>query len=216
MAGTAALLLAAGESTRMGELKALLPWCGTTLIEHQVAALMSAGASRCFVVLGHRADRLEPKLRGLADVFCVHNPDYRQGKTTSLKAGLRALDEASRGSPDGSREDAGLLLNVDQPRSSAVVRKIIQLHQHCSGDRSLDPPLITVPTYLGKGGHPIIFSTAMLQEMLGVSEETQGLKAVVRRHEAQTMKVEVDSPEILLDLNTPEDYQDAVAQFGSG
>lgn len=217
MSGTAALLLAAGESTRMGEFKALLPWCGTTLIEHQVSALLAGGASRCIVVLGHRAESLEPKLRGLADVFCVHNPDYREGKTTSLKTGLRALDEALGKSPAESREGAGLLLNVDQPRSTSIIRRIIELHEHGSDDSPRgDPPLITIPTHLGKGGHPIIFSTELLPEFMSISEESQGLKAVVRRHEAQTLRVDVDSPEVLLDLNTPQDYQAALTKFGSG
>ena len=106
MASIAVLLLAAGESTRMGELKALLQWQGKTLIEHQVAALASAGVSRTIVVLGHQSERLESLLKDRAGIYYVYNPDYRQGKTTSIKAGLRALKSSSYSSTyqGGERE----------------------------------------------------------------------------------------------------------------
>ena len=91
MPGAWAILLAAGESTRMGRLKALLPWRGQTLLEHQVSALRDGGADRVIVVLGHRADELRPLVERNQGVTWTLNPDYRQGKTTSIKAGLSAL-----------------------------------------------------------------------------------------------------------------------------
>ncbi len=195
MSGVAAILLAAGQSTRMGQLKALLPWQGRTLLEHQVSALLSGGAERLVVVVGHQADRLRPLVADKPAVTVAFNPDHLEGKTTSIKAGLRALE------PGDCR--SVLFLNVDQPRSVETVRAVIDAH-HNGAD------LITIPTHGGKGGHPIALDISLLEEMLAVSEDTLGMKAVTQRHVDRTRRLELDAPEILLDLNTPEDYQAAL------
>ena len=84
-----AILTAAGESTRMGRPKALLPWHGTTLLEHQTACLIDAGAAEVVVVLGHQANAVVPQVKG-PHVRHVLNPDYRLGKTTSIKPACEA------------------------------------------------------------------------------------------------------------------------------
>jgi molybdenum cofactor cytidylyltransferase len=195
MADTAAILLAAGESRRMGRLKALLPWRGTTLLAHQVLALLEARAGRVVVVLGHQFERLEPLIKGIAGATWSVNPDYAQGKTTSIKVGLNAL---------GPEDPAAvIILNVDQPRSPEMISDLIRRH-YAAGR------LITIPTYRGKGGHPIVVDSALLPELRAICEEAQGIKAVVRAHEESTHRVEMDSPEVLWDLNTPGDYQEAL------
>ena len=194
MSDTVALLLAAGESRRMGQLKALLPWRGTSLIEHQVAELQSARIARVIVVLGYQAEQVKAVLEGREGVSCVANPDYRRGKTTSIKAGLQAL---------GPEEPSALLvLNVDQPRGAGTLRHLIE-HQH-TGDS-----LITIPTFRGKGGHPIVLDSSLLDELRSIDEETLGVKAVVRRHSARAQRVEMETPEVLWDFNTPEQYRAA-------
>ncbi|MCH7713131.1 MAG: nucleotidyltransferase family protein [Chloroflexi bacterium] len=195
MGPTIAILLAAGESSRMGQLKALLPWQGSTLLEHQAAALLEAGADRVVVVLGHRATELEAILKGKDRVSSTVNPDYLQGKTTSLKAGLRAVEEFEPG--------VILILNVDQPRKPETIRQVLQ--HHLAGES-----LITIPTFNGKGGHPIAIAAELLPEVGSIEEESQGLKAVTRRHENSTARVELGTSEVLLDLNTPEDYEMAL------
>jgi len=203
VATTAAILLSAGESTRMGETKALLPWGEASLIEHQVDVLTSAGLSPIVLVLGHQSDKLEALVGSRAGVECVYNPDYIQGRTTSVKAGVRALRRLQRTHSDAAAMAAILVLGVDQPRSRETIRSVMDLH----GDGAW---LITVPTYQGRGGHPVIFSSSIMDEMMEVSEDTLGLKGLVRRHEAQTQWVEAGSPELLLDLNTPDDYRRAL------
>jgi molybdenum cofactor cytidylyltransferase len=195
MADTVAILLAAGESRRMGQLKALLPWQGVSLLMYQVASLQDAGVDRVVVVLGHQAEQLRPILEGREGVTLALNLDYLQGKTTSIKAGLKAL-----GTNDFA---AQVILNVDQPRHPETIRHLLQ--QHYAGHS-----LITIPTYLGKGGHPIILAPSLLDELLTINEETQGIKAVVQRHKADTQRVEMESPEVLWDLNTPEQYSEAL------
>lgn len=200
MAGAWAILLAAGESSRMGRLKALLPWRGRPLLQHQVAALLEGGAAGVVAVLGHRADELRPLLEGWPGVSWALNPDYREGKITSIKAGLSALD--------GGMVDDILLLNVDQPRSAGDVARILEAHRAGGG-------AVTVPEYRGKGGHPIVLSAGLLPELREISEETQGVKAVVRRRAGAVNRVAVDSAEVLLDLNTPEEYRAAAGVSGA-
>jgi molybdenum cofactor cytidylyltransferase len=144
------------------------------------------------VVLGHRSDELKSELRDTTGVSWQLNPDYLQGKTTSIKAGLNALE--------ADQFQALLLLNVDQPRSADVIRSLLEEHQSQGN-------LITIPTHNGKGGHPIILSPTLLDELRQIDEESFGIKAVVQRHLEGTRRVEMDSPEVLWDLNTPEEYQ---------
>ena len=191
----AAILLAAGESRRMGSLKALLPWQGSTLVAYQISSLRQAGVEPVVVVLGHDAGRLKPEVEGREGVIWRENPDYWQGKTTSIKAGLSALGPG--------QSSAILILNVDQPRSAETIRHL--LRQHRDGGRS-----ITIPRFRGKGGHPIVVDSALLEELKSIDEESLGVKAVVRRHQEGTLLVEMDTPEVLWDLNTPEEYQAAI------
>jgi len=195
-----AILLAAGESSRMGRLKALLPWRGRPLLQHQVSALRDGGVDRVVVVLGHRADELSPLLDDVEGVDRVLNPEYLLGKTTSIKVGLSAVD----------REvvDEILLLNVDQPRSSADIANILQTHR--TGDYS-----VTIPTCGGKGGHPIALSAGLMDELLAIDEESQGVKAVVQRRPESVNRFPLEHSEILLDLNTPEQYRQAVENFAA-
>ena len=191
----------------MGRLKALLPFQGSTLIEYQVSSLKKAGIARIMVVLGHEISQLSPLLEGVQGVEWVDNPDYRKGKTTSVKAGMGALG-------DGTSDAAGILvLNVDQPRTSECVRSIIEQHVMCQ-DGPDAPCLMTIPTCRGKGGHPIIFHSSLVPEVMEIEEGDQGLKALVRRHEDRTLRLETDNPEVLFDLNTAEDYKAALAHFG--
>lgn len=198
MAEAWAILLAAGESSRMGQLKALLPWRGRPLLQHQVSALRDGGADRVVVVLGHRADDLSPLLDGLEGVDWVLNPDYLQGKTTSIKAGLSAVD------PRVAAEI--LLLNVDQPRSAADIARILDTHRAMGH-------AVTIPTCGGKGGHPIVLSADLLDELMVIDEESLGVKAVVQRRPESVNRFPLENPEILLDLNTPEQYRQALEAY---
>ncbi len=195
MPDTAALLLAAGESRRMGSSKALLPWKGVPLVDHQLTALRQAGIETVIVVLGHQADDLEPIIGSRPGVTVAVNSNYSQGKTTSIKTGLSAL-------PDALTYSSIVILNVDQPREPATIRTLVRSHREAKA-------LITIPTYEGKGGHPIIVDSSLMDELLSISEETQGVKALVRRREDRVLRTEMTA-DVLWDLNTPEEYQQAL------
>ena len=194
-APTVAILLAAGESRRMKQLKALLPWQGSVLLRYQVNALLEGGADRVVVVLGHRSGELKSLLEGMDGVHWAINPDYMLGKTTSLKVGVAAAKEF--------RPQDMLILNVDQPRQPATIQKVLDSHRR-------QPGLITNPAFQGQGGHPIVISASLIEELAQVDEATLGLKAVTQRHKNEVNKVELGIPEVLWDLNTPEDYENAL------
>lgn len=204
MRETVAILLAAGESRRMGSSKALLAWRGTSLLDYQITALRQGGVDRVVVVLGHQPETLKPILKDRAGVTWTVNLDYARGKTTSIKTGLNALDPAEF---DDNGRWAILILNVDQPRSPDTVREVLRRHRETG-------MLITIPTFTGKGGHPIVLDSALLPELRSIVEENFGVKAVVRAHADSTHRTEMPTAEVLRDLNTPEDYQAALQSQG--
>ena len=197
MAGISAILTAAGESTRMGSPKPLLCWRGVTLIEHQIRCLLDGGASEVIAVLGHEANAVASHVNGTS-VRHVLNPDYRLGKTTSIKVGIRHIDPHA---------DAILLLAVDQPRTSDIISTVIQAHRQ-------NDALITSPRYQGHGGHPLIFSASLKEELARISEEKQGIREVFEAHSSEVYMLEIDDPIIRLDLNTPEAYEEAFSRLG--
>ena len=198
MEGIVALLMAAGESTRMGRTKALLPWRGVTLVEYQIECLARAGAEEVIVVLGHDADSVAPYVTGTGARYTV-NLRYRQGKTTSIKAGLEAMGPAARGV---------MLLAVDQPRTVEIISRVVLSHRESGA-------LITSPRYRGHGGHPLVFSSPLRDELGGIEEETQGIREVFDRHRHQVNEMEFDDPVIRLDLNTIEEYEEARRRLGA-
>ena len=181
----------------MGRPKPLLPWRGTTLVEHQIGALFEGGVSEVVVVVGHEADAVAAQVDGTG-ARCVVNPDYLQGKTTSIKAGLSAVSADA---------DAILLLAVDQPRTASIIAEVVTAHIRGGA-------LITSPRYDGHGGHPLIFSAALREELARISEEKQGIREVFQAHRDDVQEYALDDAMIRLDLNTPGAYEDAARRYG--
>ncbi len=143
-----AILLAAGESKRMGRPKQLLIWQGKTLLQHSLASLIGSVADEIILVLGHEADRIKETLPALP-IKIVFNPDYRQGMASSLRRGLLALDPGS---------EAFLVLLADQPGiGPEIIDTLIRTFQQA------DPkPGIVRPVYRGRQGHPVLISSRYL------------------------------------------------------
>ena len=188
-----ALLFAAGESRRMGTPKPLLPWRGQPLVAYQVTQLLAAGAA-VVVVTGYAAEQIAPAVRA-AGGRAVENAAYRSGRASSVRAGALSL-------PDDTL--AVITLNVDQPRPAAVVRRVLEAHRRGTA-------LITSPEQGGRRGHPTIFAGVLLPELRTVTEETEGLRAVLRRHADRRQFVPIDDPVIHLEFNTPDEYRLALA-----
>jgi molybdenum cofactor cytidylyltransferase len=128
----------------------------------------------------------------------VFNADYRLGRASSIRAGLREVS---------SDADGILIIGVDQPRPRQVLTRLVA--EHLGGSAP-----ITAPAYHGKRGHPTLFSAGLLPELLSISEGRQGLREVMSRHRAEVHNIEFDTPAVLLDINTPEDYQEALKLIG--
>ena len=191
-AAVAAIVLAAGESRRMGRAKALLDWDGKPLLQHQIDELSAAGCEPIVVVLGHEEERIAAGLRCDGGCRVVHNREYASGRASSLRAGADALpDDAS----------AVVIASVDTPLRSATVGALIEAWRGRA-----DPGAIIVPRHAGRNGHPSLFGGSLLPELRAVWEESQGLQAVRRAHTASTAFLDVDDALVTLNLNTPEAY----------
>jgi molybdenum cofactor cytidylyltransferase len=189
------VLLAAGESSRMGQSKPLLDWNGEPLAQYQVRQMIEAGLESVVVVLGHEAEAVATALASVVGeneprVVTAINEAYAEGKVGSVLCGLRGLP---------AQRDLILVLSVDQPRSSALLNTILVAHESQN-------PLITVPRYRGRGGHPTIFSGRLYSEMLSINEGTLGLRAVVQRHRERVRYFDLDDPSVVLDINDPASY----------
>lgn len=189
MTRVSAILLAAGLSERMGTPKPLLPWLSATLLEYQIGQLAAAGVTEIIVVLGHRAEEILPHAKHPLARVAI-NRGYREGRASSLRAGAAEVDH---------RAEAIVILSVDQPRPAGITAVLTE-KQLASGG------LITAPTFSGQRGHPVVLAGSLLPELAAATEETQGLRALMRKYGGQTTEVSFDSSVVLLDLNTPADY----------
>ncbi len=192
----AAILLAAGESTRMEEPKQLLDWRGQPLVAAQVSALLEAGCRPVVVVLGAHDRQVRAAIPSRADVQTTTNRNWRAGRATSIRAGARAVP---------SSVDAVVVVSVDQPTDASVVGKL-----ESALVRSPDAQ-IAVPLHHSRNGHPPIFHSRLLSELQRVTERQEGLRELRRRHAERTIFVEMDNPIVTLNLNTPDAYRRAIA-----
>jgi len=191
----AAVILSAGESSRMGRPKALLPIDGQTFIEKIIGALRQAGLENIIVILGYDAEAMRQKITHLPVTILV-NPDYRKGQLSSLRVAIRHLLANDRCS--------GLLVHlVDHPYIDAALVNLLIERFDGSGK------LIAVPRFHGKRGHPVIFARSLFDELLNAPED-QGAKAVVNAHRDETLEIETEDEGITLDIDTPELYRQHV------
>jgi molybdenum cofactor cytidylyltransferase len=192
----AGVLLAAGESTRMGRPKPLLPWGDTTLVEYQVGEMLGADLERVIVVLGHAWQDVKPYLAGPA-VEVVINEAYRESEAASLRAvAATLLDE----------DEVVAILSVDQPRPRDVLARLLASHEAGAA-------LITVPAHRGRRGHPTILAGALIPELRNVLDETLGLRGLIERYRTSLQEVPFETPIVLLDLNMPIEYRQAHELF---
>ena len=187
----AGLILAAGESSRMGSDKALLAYLGRTFLETIILNLRSAGIEKIAVVLGHHAEEIQRAV-DLAGTQVVLNPDYRRGQTSSLQVGLAALAEHS--------PEAVILCLVDHPAVPAEVISKLRDRFEPSG-----PPIV-VPTCQGQRGHPVVINCALFPELLALGPD-EAANTVIRKYHDATQFVEVADRGILLDVDNPDTYK---------
>jgi molybdenum cofactor cytidylyltransferase len=190
-----AIVLAAGESTRMGTPKALLPdENGHPFVARLVRTFLAAGIEEVVVVTGAAHDAIVAALeRDRLPVAprIVRNSDPSRGQLSSLWAGLDAIDHLSL--------DAIMMTLVDVPMvKEATVRAVVDAW------RQRRPP-IARPVMGHRHGHPVLFDRSVFEE-LRRAPLAEGAKSVVRAHEHQLLNVEVDDEGSLIDVDTPADY----------
>lgn len=200
-----AILLAAGDSVRMGSPKALVEWRGRPLLRHQLDRIGESRVDDCVVVLGREAERLEATVRASAGpagtVRCVVNPRHAEGRCSSILAGLGALSSLP------APADAIVIVSVDQPLPARLLDALLGAagtEWGAGGGRT-----IIVPAFDGRRGHPPLFRASLLPELADIREATEGLKAVVRRRPERVLEVPWDDNQVLLNLNEGTDLERA-------
>ena len=173
----------------MGSPKALLAWRGTTLLGFAVRELRRAGMDDIVVVLGLQHEAIEAAV-DLHGVSIRLNLDEASGRSASIRIGASAL---------ANDVPKIIVQSVDQPTTAEVLNALLD----AEGE-------VVVPTSNGRRGHPVCFRGRLISELRAVTEETQGLRAVVQRH--TVTEVEVGTDTVFWNLNDPRAYADALAR----
>ncbi|MCP4614496.1 MAG: nucleotidyltransferase family protein [Planctomycetes bacterium] len=189
-----AIVLAAGQSRRMGVQKLLLPFGSNTVITHIVDQLTASSVDEVQVVVGCHGKRVN---RELSDrpVSIVNNCNYKSGMLSSVRCGLHAMAEQCR---------VVLVALGDQP--SVTAKLIDQMLQTFASTEKQ----ILVPLYNGKRGHPVIFSAAYRDDIL-THYDNMGLRGLLHAHKDDIFELSVAASGVLLDMDYPEDYKRELA-----
>jgi molybdenum cofactor cytidylyltransferase len=186
-----ALVLAAGRSTRMGQIsKLLLPFGASTVLGCVLDTVLSAPIDRGYVVLGAWREAIEPVVRPYP-VSIVINPDFDRGMLSSVQAGFRAL-------PSG--DGAVFVVPGDHPAvSAAVFAKLLEA-------RAENGAGLVVPQFAGRGGHPLLVDLRFRADIEAL-DPAIGLRGLLDLHPGSVKRVPLEDAGIVLDIDTPDDYR---------
>ena len=187
----AAIILAAGQSRRMGQPKMLLPWGKLTVIQHVITTFMNGGLENILVVTGGAREQVEQTLEGYP-VQKIHNENYVTGEMlSSLQAGLRKMADPVQ---------AALIGLGDQPQvQEKTVHLICDIFQESGAS-------LIVPSFQMRRGHPWLVARPLWKEILAL-KPPESPRDFLNRRAGDIQYVDVETSSILADLDTPEDYQ---------
>ncbi len=197
------IVLAAGQSRRMGVPKALLSYKGKTFIDNICAAFLAGGVGELVVVLGghEHEERIRAAVPKHPGIRVVTNHRYEMGQLSSLKVGLNALSSAS---------EAALINLVDHPLVTiATVKAVV-----ASFREKVHNPII-VACYQGRRGHPVLFARSIYEELMN-APQNQGAKAVVRKMPSRVTELALADPGIRADIDTPVEFQKWIGRLDIG
>lgn len=188
-----AVILAAGQGTRIGRQKLLLTLGGKTIIEIAAAAVLGSKVSEAIVVLGHQSKEIAQVLEGLP-IRTAFNHDYCLGQSASLIAGIKAINPKS---------DAFLVVLGDQPFvSSLLIDQLIDFYERSAC-------LIVRPQFQEIPGHPVLFNACLVPELLNNLKGDIGAREIIARHQSQAGLMPVENESAFKDIDTYGDYQSA-------
>ena len=184
-----AIILAAGESKRMGQLKQMMPLGDSTILEQVIDNVIGSKVNEVIVVLGYKADEVKKTIMP-KQVKIAFNSDYVQGMSTSIVAGIKMTD----------RNAGGLMIVLgDQPFiDSKTIDDLITTF-------SIGNKGIVLPVFQGRRGNPVIFSAKYKNELLSLQGDIGG-RDIVNRNPDDVLEVTVDCEGVLTDIDTPESY----------
>ena len=187
-----AIVLAAGESRRMGRAKQLLEWEGKSLLDRVLENLQGSRVDEVILVLGHEAEEIRKKVDTCGARVVINN-GYKEGMITSIHQGLKVLSE---------KAEAFFIVLADQPGiGPEIFNRLISEWQ-----KTIPLRKIILPTYRGRRGHPALFSVKYREEALRLKGEV-GLRQILLEHPEDIVTVELNAASILQDIDTPEDYR---------
>lgn len=192
-----AIVLAAGQAKRMGELKQLLPWRGSTIVEQVVDSVVASGVAETIVVTGYRGGEVAQRLAG-KPVKIKNNDNYKGGMSSSLICGLQALDKKSTGI---------MIVLGDQPALEVDTLKHL-INTFCRHSA------IIVPVYQKRRGNPVIFPFRYIEEMLAL-EGDRGARSVVDVHQDDVIEIEEKTDSVIMDIDDMKDYRNLQSRYNT-
>jgi len=194
---TAGIVLAAGESRRMGRPKALLPWHGSTFIEMVVTRLAEADLDPILVVIGAHAALTRSSV-SLTRAQWIDNPDWPTGQAGSLRLAVSHLP---------ADVTAAVVALVDQPQTDGtLVRRLVSI-------RAQSGAPVVRPVWNGRGGHPLLLGSEIFSR-IKAAEPTETLFEILQAFRSDRVDVPVEDDSILIDFDTPEDLVRNSTRFG--
>jgi molybdenum cofactor cytidylyltransferase len=185
-----AILMAAGKSERMGQNKLLLPFGGRTVIQRTLDSLIASRAGEVIVVLGSKAQEIGESI-GARRALTVTNPDFANGMSTSLIAGLGKVSSQAR---------FVMVALGDQPLvTAAVYNRLIEAALNTENG-------LILPVYRGERGNPIIISMRYRAEILKQTGDVGG-RELLNAHPCDVLEVPVDCEGVIINMNTREEYE---------
>ncbi len=188
-----AIVLAAGESKRMGQPKMLLPLGEKTIIENVIAAVLESKIENILVVLGANQEAINQRIKGLP-IQTIFNPDFQKGMLSSVQVGFKALPQDAA---------AALILLGDQP---SVLPSVIDRVSEAFLESEES---IVLPSFQNRRGHPIVIDAKYRNDIQTLLPDI-GLRQLLHDHPEEILEVSIEDEQILEDIDNIQDYQDAV------
>jgi molybdenum cofactor cytidylyltransferase len=193
MKGIWAIVLAAGESRRMGSPKMILPYEGMTIIEKVLENVLASNVEKVVTVLGSHREEIMKVIERFQVPHC-YNSNFKDGMLSSVKCGFEFLPREFR---------AAMVLLGDQPMvETSVINKLIKAYNETGKG-------ILVPVFQNKRGHPLMVDKKYRDEIINL-DDPEGLKGLLLRHPVDLLEVNTENSSVLDDIDTREDYNNQI------